>query len=97
MAQHAIATPSKISSELCIFLGLSPGSEIARTVFVKKLSQYIKDNNLKNGRVVLCDEKLKKLLPPKEAEVIQTFFSLCKKLSIHFLPKTKASALLSKL
>ena len=40
------AVPSKISKDLCKFMGKPEGSEMARTEVTKYIIQYIKNNNL---------------------------------------------------
>jgi len=78
------ATP--ISEELANFLGKSVGTEMARTEVSKEITKYIKSNNLQdtsNGRIILADAKLSKLLRlGKEDEL--TFFNLQRYMKIHF-------------
>ena len=78
------ATP--ISEELANFLGKSVGTEMARTEVSKEITKYIKSNNLQdtsNGRIILADAKLSKLLRlGKEDEL--TFFNLERYMKIHF-------------
>lgn len=73
--RYGIAAAGKISPELCEFLGEPAGTEIARTTVVKRLNEYIKDNNLKQGRQITMDAKLQQLLqPPPDTTV--TYFSI---------------------
>ena len=78
------ATP--ISEELANFLGKAVGTEMARTEVSKEITKYIKSNNLQdtsNGRIILADAKLSKLLRlGKEDEL--TFFNLQRYMKIHF-------------
>ena len=78
------ATP--ISEELANFLGKAVGTEMARTEVSKEITKYIKSNNLQdvtNGRVILADAKLSKLLRlGKEDEL--TFFNLQRYMKVHF-------------
>lgn len=78
------ATP--ISEELANFLGKAVGTEMARTEVSKEITKYIKSNNLQdtsNGRIILADAKLSKLLRlGKEDEL--TFFNLQRYMKVHF-------------
>ena len=78
------ATP--ISEELANFLGKAVGTEMARTEVSKEITKYIKANSLQdtsNGRIILADAKLSKLLRlGKEDEL--TFFNLQRYMKIHF-------------
>ena len=58
------AVPSKISNDLCKFMGKPEGSEMARTEVTKYIIQYIKTNNLpdkNNKKVIKPDNALKSL------------------------------------
>jgi chromatin remodeling complex protein RSC6 len=78
------ATP--ISEELANFLGKAVGTEMARTEVSKEITKYIKANSLQdtsNGRIILADAKLSKLLRlGKEDEL--TFFNLQRYMKVHF-------------
>lgn len=78
---------SEIDADLREFLGLAEGEMIARSEVTKRINTYIKDNNLKhpdNGRVIVLDDKLKKLLnPPEDIQV--TFLNLQKYMSPHYI------------
>jgi len=82
------ARPSKVSNELCIFLGKEPGTEISRTDVTKSLIQYIKENKLQNEkrrREIIPDEKLKALFG-KDAEGQElTYFTMQKYVNHHFI------------
>jgi len=57
--------PAKLSPELCAFLGIPEGSEMARTHVTRQLNVYIKEQNLQNPenkKQIVPDEKLKALL-----------------------------------
>ena len=65
------AVPSKISNDLCKFMGKPEGSEMARTEVTKYIIQYIKNNNLpdkNNKKVINPDNALKSLLNIKPNE-----------------------------
>ena len=42
------AKPTYLSPELCTFLNVEKGTELARTEVTKRILQYVKDNNLQN-------------------------------------------------
>ena len=83
--------PTKISNELASFLGKEKGTEMARTDVTREINKYIRAHKLqdpKNGRHILADAKLKKLLKLKKDDNL-TYFNLQKYMSPHF---AKASA-----
>ena len=83
------AKPSKISAELCVFLGKNPGTEMSRTEVTKLITTYIKEKSLQNPvnkRFIIPDRKLGKLLCLKKSDVLN-YFNLQKYMKIHF-PKT---------
>lgn len=78
--------PTKISNELALFLGKPKDSEMARTDVTREINKYIRAHNLqdpKNGRHILADAKLKKLLKLKKDDDL-TYFNLQKFMSPHF-------------
>jgi hypothetical protein len=87
--RYGIAAPTPISPELCAFLGEPEGTEIARTTVVKRINAYIKQYDLKDGRKLKMDQKMKDLLKPAEGEDV-TYFTVCKLISPHILKKRKA-------
>jgi upstream activation factor subunit UAF30 len=81
------AVPSKISNDLCNFMGKPEGSEMARTEVTKYIIQYIKNNNLPdktNKKVINPDKALKSLLNVKANEEV-TYFNLQKYMNQHFV------------
>jgi chromatin remodeling complex protein RSC6 len=86
--RSGIATPSKVSSELCEFLNKTQGTEIARTEVTKSVVAYIKENclqkNAEKKNVILPDDKLKSLLGLNDDDTL-TYFSLQKYMNKHFL------------
>ncbi|GAB2292146.1 hypothetical protein Dimus_026397 [Dionaea muscipula] len=65
-ARTGFTTPLPVSPELQAFLGVS---EIPRTQVLKAVWAYIKQNNLQdpeNKKIVVCDEKLKKIFAGKD-------------------------------
>lgn len=84
------AKPTKLSNDLCDFLGKPYGSEMARTEVTKYLTSYIKMNNLQqieDKRKIKPDKKLLKLLNIDINEEV-TYFNLQKWMKPHF-PKTE--------
>ena len=83
------AKPNKISEELCDFIGVPHGTEKSRTDITRFINSYVKEHNLNkpdNKRIILPDEKLKKILNVKDTDVV-TFFVLQRLISHHFPPK----------
>jgi upstream activation factor subunit UAF30 len=84
--------PTLISNELAAFLGKSNGSEMARTEVTREINAYIRDNKLQdkdNGRRILPDAKLKKLLKLKDGDEL-TYFNLQRFMSPHFSTAAKS-------
>lgn len=78
--------PTLISTELASFLGKSKGTEMARTEVTREINSYIRAHNLQdpqNGRRILADSKLRKLLKLKKDEEL-TYFNLQRYMSPHF-------------
>lgn len=86
------AKPTKVTKELCEFMGKPVGSEIARTEATKALSVYIRDNGLldkEHGRKIVPDHKLLTLLGVKSDEFNEyclTYFNIQKYMNKHFNP-----------
>ena len=81
--------PTKISNELADFVGKPHGSEMARTEVTRVLTAYIRENKLQdpqNGRRILADNKLTKLLKLQKNDDL-TYFNLQKHMSPHFAKK----------
>ena len=81
------AVPTKISKDLCEFMGKPEGSEMARTEVTKYIIQYIKSNNLpdkQDKKVIMPDNALKSLLDLKPNEQV-TYFNLQKYMNKHFM------------
>ena len=90
---NGFAKPTKISDELCSFLGVPSGTEKARTDVTREIHKFVKENNLsdeKNKRIILAHKNptLKKLLNCTEKDEI-SYFNLQRYMSPHF---EKASA-----
>lgn len=88
------AKPTPLSKEMCDFLGIPSGSELARTEVTKRVLAYVKENGLQNKdnkRVIEVDDKLKALLKPADDEQV-TYFSIQRLLKTHYPPKAAAAA-----
>ena len=91
-APSGFVKPTKISNELAAFLGKETGTLMARTDVTKQITAYIRANDLQdktNGRLILADDKLKKLLNYDEKKVTDpkqqlSYFNLQRFLSCHF-------------
>tara|TARA_B100001063_G_scaffold246888_1_gene288335 strand:+ start:2582 stop:3190 length:609 start_codon:yes stop_codon:yes gene_type:complete len=83
--------PTKISNELATFLGKPQGTEMARTEVTREINSYIRAQKLQdpaNGRRILADAKLRKLLRLGKNDEL-TYFNLQKYMSPHFAKKGK--------
>ena len=68
--------PTQISNELCDFFGRPHGTLMARTDVTTELSTYIREHKLqdpKNGRNILPDQKLRKLLRIGKTDELNIF------------------------
>ena len=91
-APSGFVKPTKISDELATFLGKEPGTLMARTDVTKQITSYIRSNRLQdkaNCRLILADDKLKKLLNYDEKTISDpaqqlSYFNLQRYLSMHF-------------
>ena len=91
-APSGFVKPTKISSELATFLGKEKGTEMARTSVTREINAYIREHKLqdpKNGRRILADAKLRKLLKLKKDDEL-TYFNLQRYMSPHFAKAGKA-------
>lgn len=89
-APSGFLKPTAISNELADFVGKPYGSEMARREVTLFLNQYIRENNLQNpqnGRIILADEKLRKLLKLEPTTEL-TYFNLQSHMTSLF-PKKK--------
>ena len=86
--------PTLISKELAQFLGKEVGTEMARTEVTREINGYIRAHKLqdpKNGRRILPDKKLAKLLKLKKDDEL-TYFNLQRYMSPHFAKSGKSSS-----
>ena len=78
--------PTNISSELATFLGKPKDTLMARTEVTREINAYIREHKLQdpeNGRRILPDAKLRKLLGVKTSEEL-TYFNLQSYMKGHF-------------
>lgn len=80
--------PTRLSDDLCHFLGKAKGSEMSRSNVTKAVTTYIKEKGLKNKHDIKPDAALKKLLAPPEGEPL-TYFNLQKYLNKHYVKAEK--------
>ena len=81
------AKPSLISDELCKFLNLPKGSQMARTAVTQEVNKYIKAHNLQNPenkKKIKPDKTLCGLLNIQADSDDLTYFSMQKYLKDHF-------------
>ena len=93
-APSGFVKPTKISVELATFLGKAKGTEMARTEVTREINAYIRQHKLqdpKNGRRILADAKLRKLLKLGKSDEL-TYFNLQRYMSPHFAKATKTAS-----
>lgn len=82
------AKPAKLSDELCDFLAVEKGSELARTSVTRMLNAYIKEHNLQDPsyrRHIIPDEPLSKLMNFDEGKGTLSYFNLQSYIKHHFI------------
>lgn len=85
-ANSGFNKPIKVSDVLQEFLGLATDEMISRVEATRRITAYVKKNNLQdpsNGRVIKPDDKLEGVLKAQGSEV--TWFNLQKLLKDHFI------------
>lgn len=92
---NGFAKASKITDDLCAFLGVPSGSERSRTDVTREIHKYVQAHNLSdpnNKRIILAhkDPKLKKLLGSGDTDEI-SYFNLQKFLKHHFVKQPVVS------
>ena len=83
--------PTKLSDDLCVFLGKPKGSEMSRSNVTKAVTTYIKEKGLKNKHDIKPDAALKKLLRLTDADNL-TYFNLQRYLNTHYVKEPKVAA-----
>jgi chromatin remodeling complex protein RSC6 len=82
------AVSSKVTPDMCEFMGRKEGELISRIEITKYLNKYIKENNLENPenrQNIVPDEKLWKILGEEARNEKITHFTIQKYLNKHFL------------
>jgi chromatin remodeling complex protein RSC6 len=80
--------PTRLSDDLCAFLGKPKGSEMSRSNVTKAVTTYIKEKGLKNKHDIQPDAALRKLLAVPTGESL-TYFNLQKYLNKHYIKAEK--------
>ncbi len=83
--------PTRLSDDLCAFLGKPKGSEMSRSNVTKAVTTYIKEKGLKNKHDIQPDAALRKLLAVPTGESL-TYFNLQKYLNKHYVKVEKPVA-----
>jgi chromatin remodeling complex protein RSC6 len=83
--------PTKVTDELCRFLGKPAGTLISRSNVTKELNNYVKAHNLKVKHDIKPDAPLRKLLQVPETDQL-TYFNLQKYLNKHYIKEAKPVA-----
>jgi chromatin remodeling complex protein RSC6 len=84
------AKPTKLSDDLCAFLGVSAGSQMARTEVTRVINEYIKKNSLQDTadkRTIVPDAKLSSILKIADGQKL-TYFNLQTYIKHHFQKDT---------
>ena len=82
------AVSSKVTSDMCEFMGRKDGELISRIEITKYLNKYIKENSLENPenrQNIVPDDKLWKILGEEARNEKITHFTIQKYLNKHFL------------
>ena len=82
------AVSSKVTPEMCEFMGRKEGELISRIEITKYLNKYIKENSLENPENrhnIVPDEKLWKILGEEARNEKITHFTIQKYLNKHFI------------
>jgi chromatin remodeling complex protein RSC6 len=82
------AVSSKVTPEMCEFMGKENGTLISRIEITKYLNLYIKEQGLENPenkQIIVPDEKLWKILGDEAREEKITHFTIQKYLNKHFV------------
>ena len=83
--------PTKVTDELCKFLGKANGTLMSRSEVTKGVNNYVKEKNLKNKHDIKPDASLKALLAIGEGEPL-TYFNLQRYLNRHYVKAVAPTA-----
>ena len=81
--------PTKVTDELCVFLGKPKGTLMSRSEVTKAVNNYVKEKELKNKHDIKPDAPLKKLLAIGDADPL-TYFNLQRYLNRHYVKEPAA-------
>lgn len=87
--KSGFAVPTKVSDDLCEFMGKESGSLIARTEVTKFLNLYITNNQLQNPvekKYIVPNDTLWKILGEDARGQQLTHFTIQKYMNKHFIP-----------
>lgn len=88
-----LTKPFPVTDSLCAFVGVQPGTQLARADVTKCLHKYIKEKGLSdvtNGQYIVPDATLKALLNWDESDADKVhMFAMQKRMNAHFLYKGK--------
>lgn len=93
-AASGFAKPTPLSDEMCNFLNVPAGTDMARTEVTRRINDYIKEHNLQdseNKRKINPDAKLSALIVAPDEDKPLTYFNLQACIKHHFL-KTRESS-----
>ena len=83
-ASNGFSKPQVVTEKLRSFLGLAADEKISRADVTKRISSYLTEKGLKNGKNINLDEPLKDLLNPPEGIQV-TFMNIQKYISPHYV------------
>ena len=83
--------PTKVTDELCKFLGKANGTLMSRSEVTKGVNNYVKEKNLKNKHDIKPDAALKALLAIGEGEPL-TYSNLQRYLNRHYVKAVPPTA-----
>lgn len=90
-----LTKPFPVTDSLCAFVGVQPGTQLARADVTKCLHKYIKEKGLSdvtNGQYIVPDATLKALLNWNESDADKVhMFAMQKRMNAHFLYKGEHS------
>jgi upstream activation factor subunit UAF30 len=83
-ASNGFSKPQVVTEKLRSFLGLAADEKISRADVTKRISAYLTEKGLKNGKNITLDAPLKDLLNPPEGTQV-TFMNIQKYISPHYV------------
>ena len=89
--ESVFTKPSKISDELCQFLGQPKGTEMSRSAVTTAVCNYAKQKGLMEKQLIKADASLRKLLKLTEADELK-ILNLQRYLKPHYISTKPATA-----